>query len=330
VQNAGGASISSNATLTVLIPANISQHPTNVLVRVPPDPLATATNRAVFAVAASTSNPPLTYQWRFNGTNLVGQTGSTLIISNLVLEHEGDYSCAVTDGIGTIFTTTARLIGLVTPTFVVRPLAQTTVAGGTFTHTAVIAGNPPPFGYRWNSNSVLVSFITSTSRTQIINFAAMPTVTNAQFRLILTNLASPGNTVNALITNFTLADFDRDGIADQYEVTLGLSTNNAADALGDLDGDASNNGDEYRAGTDPLDPASYLRVDLDAATGVADVVVAAVTNRSYTIQYSDQMPASTWTKLADIYGKPTNRMETNRDPAWVPNRYYRVILPAQP
>ena len=65
-------------------------------------------------------------------------------------------------------------------------------------------------------------------------------------------------------------------------------------------------------------------------TGVADVVVAAVTNRSYTVQYSDQMPATTWTKLADIFAKTANRQETNRDPAWVPNRYYRVVLPAQP
>ena len=302
-------------------------------IRVPTDPLANPTNRvATFSANATTMNQPLTYQWLSNGIALAGKTSSSLVISNVVVEHEADYSCAITDGVGTIFTTNAHLFPLVTPTFVIRPVAQTVPAGSVFTHTAVISGHPAPFGYRWNSNSVLVSFLTSNSRTQIITFPAMPWATNssAQFRLIITNLASQGNTVNTLLTNYTLADWDRDGLPDAYELTLGLSTNNAADALGDLDGDGANNADEYSAGTDLTDPNSYLRVDLDAITGIADVIVSAVTNRSYTVQYSDQMPATTWTKLADIFAKTTNRMETNRDPAWVPNRYYRVILPAQP
>jgi Bacterial TSP3 repeat len=329
--SAAGSIQSGNATLSVLIPASITQHPATVQMRVPPDPTANPTNRvATFTAAATTLNPPLYYQWRYNGADLPGRTNASLSITNAGLEHEGEYVCAITDILGTITTAPARFIGLVTPVLVVRPVGQFAPAGGVFTHTAQITGNPPPFGWRWNSNSALASFTVSTTRTHLVSFAAMPTPTNAQFRLIVTNLASPGNTVNFLVTNYTLADFDRDGIADAYEVTLGLSTNNAADALGDLDGDGASNGDEYRAGTDPLDPASYLRVDLDAASGVADIVVAAVTNRSYTIQYSDEMPAGSWKKLADILGRTTTRLETNRDPAWVPHRYYRVILPAQP
>jgi len=57
-----------------------------------------------------------------------------------------------------------------------------------------------------------------------------------------------------------LADFDRDGLPDVLERSIGLDTNNAADALLDPDGDGVSTRNEYRAGTDPLDPASYLHV----------------------------------------------------------------------
>ena len=61
-----GSAISSNATLTVLIPASIAQHPVDTDIRIRPDPLtdvAPNTN-AVFSVIASSQNPPITYQWR--------------------------------------------------------------------------------------------------------------------------------------------------------------------------------------------------------------------------------------------------------------------------
>ena len=146
-----------------------------------------------------------------------------------------------------------------------RPLGQIAPAGGTFTHTAVITGNPPPFGYRWNSNSVLVSFLTTTARTQIITFPAMTGATNAQFRLIVTNAAATGNGVNTLITNVTLADFDQDGLPDAYEVTLGLSTQMELDAVVRKAADKKAKDDVRKGIVEPdgptLEPAS--------ATGVA-------------------------------------------------------------
>src|SRR5262249_43137036 len=63
VQNNGGATFSSTATLTVLPPPNITQQPVNAIIRVPPD-TAAATNRGVtFRVIANSANPPLSYQW---------------------------------------------------------------------------------------------------------------------------------------------------------------------------------------------------------------------------------------------------------------------------
>ena len=333
VFNGAGSATSADAVVRVLIPATFTVQPVGVSLRGSSNVMdfGYTTNNVTFT-AQALGNGPVSYQWRFNGVAIPNATGTSYTVTNVDLSKEGAYDVLATDDVGTVPSAPARIVILITPHFILTPLSQVAPAGGQFHMSAVIAGNPPPFGFRWNSNSVLVSFLTSHSRTQFITFPAMPWATNAsaQFRLIITNLVSPGNTVNTLVTNFTLPDLDRDGLPDAYEQSLGLSTNNPADALGDLDGDGANNADEYSAGTDPNDPASYLRVMLDATSGVADVIVSAVTNRSYTVQYSDEMPATSWTKLADILARRTSRLETNRDPAWVTNRFYRVVLPAQP
>jgi hypothetical protein len=55
-----------------------------------------------------------------------------------------------------------------------------------------------------------------------------------------------------------------------------------------------------------------------------------VSNRNYTLQYSDQLPALSWTKLADVQARATNHVEAIEDPSPGTNRYYRVVVPRQP
>jgi len=40
------------------------------------------------------------YQWRHNGTIISGETGDTLMISNVMESHSGDYECIVTNQYG--------------------------------------------------------------------------------------------------------------------------------------------------------------------------------------------------------------------------------------
>ena len=126
----------------------------------------------------------------------------------------------------------------------------------------------------------------------------------------------------------TVLDTDKDGIADSVEIALGLNPNNPGDALLDLDGDGMSNLAEVQAGTNPNDSNSFLRVDLNTMGTMALINVAAVSNRTYSVQYSDALPAS-WTTLASLIARPTNRVETLKDPTWTTNRFYRVTLPAQ-
>ena len=87
---------------------------------------------------------------------------------------------------------------------------------------------------------------------------------------------------------------------------------------------------EFLAGTDPADFSSYLRIDQTFFPGVSRIQFAAVSNRTYSVQYSDVVPAANWQKLADVVSQPSNRVELFLDPLAHTNRFYRVVTPRQP
>ena len=62
-----------------------------------------------FSVAA-TGTAPLTYQWRFNGTNLSGATTNTFTTNNVQASAAGNYAVLVTDCCGSTSSTNATLI----------------------------------------------------------------------------------------------------------------------------------------------------------------------------------------------------------------------------
>ena len=341
VMGAAGSVESSNATLTVLVPANITQQPIPVDVRVRPDTsadVAPSTN-ASFTVAATTLNPPVTFQWRMNGTNLQasakysGVTGTTLIVSNVTIEDYGEYTCAVTDLAGTISSSIAVLYPLVRPTIWIHPATQSVPAFSAVPASVVLSnGFPPPYRYLWYRGSSAYATNISDSKT---NFLVIPgtIVSNlsASYTVRVTNraLVTPLLANSANFTLTVLADSDLDGMPDSYEMIYSGTTNAFAPGL-DADGDGMSNLAEYLAGTDPSAPNSYLRIDQTITPGVAMVNFAAISNRTYTVQYTDVLPAAGWQKLADVVSRPSNRVELFVDPAWRTNRYYRAVTPRQP
>lgn len=137
-------------------------------------------------------------------------------------------------------------------------------------------------------------------------------------------------TANAGRLNF---DTDGDGIPDAWETANGMNPLDANDAALDSDGDGASNYLEYIAGTNPQSAASVFRVDSVAPTGPGGAFVVTFTaqaGRTYTVQYRTSLSSGTWQKLADFAPTSAGPVSVS-DPASLgePNRFYRVVAPAQ-
>ncbi|HZL79849.1 MAG TPA: LamG-like jellyroll fold domain-containing protein [Candidatus Limnocylindrales bacterium] len=82
------------------VPPSITSQPTNQTVF--------AGQTASFSVSAS-GTPPLSYQWRFNTTNIVGATNTTLILPNAQLTNAGNYTVLVSNVVNSILSSNALL-----------------------------------------------------------------------------------------------------------------------------------------------------------------------------------------------------------------------------
>jgi len=340
VFNSAGSAVSASAQLSVVFPPSIIQQPLGRAVYIKPDPRAAnlpdGTN-VTFTVGASSGNSGLGYQWFFNGTNLPGATAASLTITNVQLEDEGDYTVAVMDNVDIVMSAPARLVPWLQPVIVQRPPDQTIAAGSAFTMSVEVTGNPVPFAYSWRRGSIIIAtnsgnyrsnFVTLNTTAAGLTLASNMLSSNYTMRLVVYNDANNQPGILVAFTNTIVADLDLDGIADVFEQSIGLSTNNAADAALDLDSDGMSNLAEYLAGTDPTSDQSYLRID--QGPGATTVSVAAVSNRTYTVQYTDVVGSGLWRRLGDIVARPNNRVESFTDSSGNTNRFYRVVLPRQP
>jgi hypothetical protein len=279
----------------------------------------------------------LTYQWRKDGVDIPGATGTDLYLEDVQLEDEGVYTVVVADLAGSVVSPPMNLFVLVNPTIVLGPVSQTVVSGGTVSLSAVIGGNPAPFNYEWRrlTAPAFTNFAVSNVRTSFYNFVA-PTVTSGDslsqiWRFVVKNAANSFPGVAAPTVTITiLADSDNDGIPDQWETANGLSISNALDAILDSDLDGMSNRDEYIAGTNPTNSASYLKVEQLTMNSPAEITFEAVSNKTYTVQYTDDLNLGAWLRLADIVARPTTRLETVSDPTPATNRLYRIATPYLP
>jgi hypothetical protein len=58
-------------------------------------------------------------------------------------------------------------------------------------------------------------------------------------------------------------------------------------------------------------------------------VFAAVSNRTYTVEFTEALGQGVWQKLADVPARPENRIETIPAPYHAANRFYRLVTPQQ-
>jgi alpha-tubulin suppressor-like RCC1 family protein len=128
-----------------VLPPVITAQPTNQTV--------VQGNNATFSVEVSTnSTTPLSYQWYFNGTNLLaGATDTSLTLTNVQSTNAGVYSVLVTNAFGSAASSNAVLTVLEPPLITTQPTNQTVFQGSDATFTVTATGTMP-LGYQWYFN----------------------------------------------------------------------------------------------------------------------------------------------------------------------------------
>jgi len=193
----GLISLSPAVMLTVADQARITAQPQSGLIR-------TVGTSASFTVSAMGS-PPLGYQWRLNGTNLVdngrltGSTDTLLTIGALVTADSGKYDVVVTNAYSSVTSLVATL-GVYVPLTLSAPPQDTAVVVGSNAVLSVTVSGSQPIGYQWQkgganlvnggrisgaTSNVLTIAATTTNDTDIytVSVTNPVTATNAVARL---------------------------------------------------------------------------------------------------------------------------------------------------
>ena len=170
VMNAGGAVLSSNASLTVLLPAEILTQPQSQAV-------FPYTSNISFTVSAASSTA-MRYQWRFNGSPILNATNATYSLPVALPGGDGDFTVVVTDGVGPVSSAPAHLTVLLHPIITSPPTNRSVIFGvGSPTASFTVgAFSTTPLSYRWLFNGAALA--PTTNITGLTN--ATLTISNVQ------------------------------------------------------------------------------------------------------------------------------------------------------
>jgi hypothetical protein len=143
---------------TVTLTVNPIPPEAPVITQQPQSQSALVTQSATFSVEA-TGHPAPEFQWRKDGVELSGETGTSLTLTNLTLSDSGAYDVVVSNSEDTVISEPATLTvaeGPTAPTILAHPQGQTVTAGQVLVLTVDATGNPTPT-YQWRLDGNPVS-----------------------------------------------------------------------------------------------------------------------------------------------------------------------------
>ncbi len=195
VSNIAGTVTNSDAVLTINVAPTITTQPQ--------DQNVNQSGNAVLTVVA-TGTPSPSYQWRFDGTNIDGATGTSLTVANAQPADAGSYSVVVSNIAGAVTSADAVLTVTVptvnvAPTITTQPQDQNVNQSGNAVFTVAATGTPSP-SYQWRFDGTNIDGATGTSLT----------VANAQpanagsYSVVVSNIA--GAVTSAPPTVLTVVD----------------------------------------------------------------------------------------------------------------------------
>jgi hypothetical protein len=126
----------------------------------------------------------LSYQWRFNGTNIAGATSASLTLNNLQTNDSGNYTVVLSNSAGSITSAPAVLTIIGEPIILTQPTDLRVLQGSNVSFT-VTATNAVSVTYFWQRNGV--TFYSSTNNTY--NLGGVVAAHQGAYSVIVSNAA---------------------------------------------------------------------------------------------------------------------------------------------
>ena len=163
---------------------------------------------AAFSVTTS-GTPPMSYQWRFNGTNLSGAKTNFYTISSAQPSNAGSYTVVITNIAGAVTSAPALLTVLpnIAPSITVQPLSQSTTQGLSAAFS-VMAGGTAPLAYLWRCNGTNLA----AGNAAICPFASAQPSNAGVYTVVITNVAGAVTSTPAWLTVTPIANTGLNGV----------------------------------------------------------------------------------------------------------------------
>ena len=193
VSNSAGNATSNAATLTV------TGATTPTITTQPASQTITAGQATTFSVACM-GTPPLSYQWRKNGTAISGATSATYATpAATTSDSASQFSVVVSNSAGNVTSNAATLsvtAAAVPPSITTQPASQTVTVGQTATFLVAASGTAP-VSYQWQKNGTAISGATTSAYTTPITTSAD---SGSQFTAAVSNSAGTVSSSTAILT----------------------------------------------------------------------------------------------------------------------------------